>query len=349
MTTRSDVDFWLELSVDLRASDIHFSEDRAPIFRIDGELTDEPSKGKATSAKVLLSWIQGAIDEERFAHFEELGDVDFAVSSSGSHRFRVNAFWESERVAIAVRRLNTTIPSFDDIGLPQVIRGWAERHTGLIIVTGPTGSGKSTTVASMVNYANNLEANHILTIEDPVEYILPDGLGVVRQREVGTDSSDFPRAIRAGLREDLDIMVIGEMRDKETIAAAITVAETGHLVFATLHTYNAPQAIDRIIDAFEPSEQPLIRSRLSSSLIGVVYQRLLPALGGGRVAAYEVLVANSAVKNLIREGKTFHIANSMTTGINEGMQPMERAISQLIKNQKISQEVGNSFIEKNLR
>ena len=347
MTTRSDVDFWLELSVELRASDIHFSEDRTPIFRIDGELTDEPSRGKTTSAKVLLAWIQSSIDEERFAHFEELGDVDFAVSSSGSHRFRVNAFWESDRVAIAVRRLNTTIPSFDEIALPQIVRGWAERHTGLVIVTGPTGSGKSTTVASMVNYANNLEANHILTIEDPVEYILPAGLGVVRQREVGADSSDFPRAIRAGLREDLDIMVIGEMRDKETIAAAITVAETGHLVFATLHTYNAPQAIDRIIDAFEPSEQPLIRSRLSSSLIGVLYQRLLPALSGGRVAAYEVLVANSAVKNLIREGKTFHIANSMTTGINEGMQPMERGIQNLIKDSIIERNIGEEFLSKN--
>lgn len=348
MAVKSEVERCLELAVDFGASDVHFSDDDLPVFRIHGELRSDFEEVKTTSSKVLLGWLEEILDEDRLSEFDQLGDIDFAITTSNNHRFRINAFQERERLAIAARRLNTSIPSFDELMLPNNVREWSERHTGLIIVTGPTGSGKSTSVASMVNHVNNLEANHILTIEDPVEYILPKGLGIVRQREIGTDAESFPRAIRAGLREDLDVMVIGEMRDKETIAAAITVAETGHLVFATLHTYNAAQAIDRIIDAFEPSEQPLIRSRLSSCLIGVLYQRLLPAKEGGRVAAYEVLVANNAVRNLIREGKTFHIPNSMTTGINEGMQPMDRAIQLLVKNSHIDASVGKDFLSKNI-
>lgn len=343
-----DVEAVLAGSVALRASDIHFTESHFPIFRVDGELSASNSFSKPLTAKVLDSWLKGALDEDKYSAFLELGDVDFAYSIPSGDRFRINAFFETERIAIAARRLNSRIPSFEEIDLPDVVRGWSERETGLVIVTGPTGSGKSTSVASMVNHANQTSANHILTIEDPVEYLFPQGMGIVRQREIGHDAADFPRAIRAGLREDLDIMVIGEMRDKETIAAAITVAETGHLVFATLHTHNAPQAVDRIIDAFEPSEQPLIRSRLSSCLVGVMYQRLLPAYQGGRVAAYEVLIANSAVKNLIREGKTHHLANSMTTGVNEGMQTMDRAIQSLIKANIIEPKVGQDFLSRNL-
>ncbi|MFM8447017.1 MAG: type IV pilus twitching motility protein PilT, partial [Candidatus Nanopelagicaceae bacterium] len=296
------------------------STHEASFARIDGDLrrlTDG-----ALEKSELLTWLKSQINKERFEILETKGDVDFSFEVGGRYRFRASAFHSRGHLAIALRLLNDRIPNFNEIGLPEKPRLWSKSQTGLVIVTGPTGSGKSTTIASMVNEANQNRDSHILTIEDPVEYLFPEGRGLVRHREIGIDAPNFPRAIRAALREDVDILVIGEMRDQETISAAITVAETGHLVFATLHTSGAAQAVDRIVDAFDSSAQPLIRSRLSACLIGVVYQRLLKLEPHGRIAAFEVLASNYGVKNLIREGKTHQIPNLMTTNRSDGMQTM---------------------------
>lgn len=337
----------LSLTIERGASDLHVSGGQNAVIRKNGTLIEV--KDQVISNQIIENFIDGSLNSEAKTRFWEHGDVDFAISFQQTERFRVNAFKQSGHLALAIRHLNSRIPSMEELRLPQVIRSWPNKGTGLVIVTGPTGSGKSTTVASLVNEANQTQPVHVLTIEDPVEYVIPEGLGIVRQREIGHDSSDFARAVRSGLREDIDIMVIGEMRDRETISSAITVAETGHLVFATLHTSSAAMAVDRIIDAFEAAEQPLIRSRLSSCLVGVVYQRLLPSENLGRAAAYEVLVGTSAVRNLIREGKTHHIPNVMTTAKNEGMQLISDSVHDLEMAGLVSKQDAAEFIEANLK
>jgi twitching motility protein PilT len=341
-----EIDELLDQVVKLGGSDLHVSSGNFALIRVNGDL--RKVSDKPVSNKVMLRWLENMLPESQIAELETHGDIDFAFSFDNGNRFRGSAFRSSGYISIAIRFLNATIPNFEQIGLPPVAQSWANKQTGLIIVTGPTGSGKSTTVASMVNSAHQDTAHHIVTIEDPIEYILPKGKGVVRQREIGIDAHDFPRAIRACLREDADIVVVGEMRDKETIAAAITVAETGHLVFATLHTSSAAQAVDRIIDTFDSASQPLIRSRLSSCLVGVIYQRLVPRVDGGRTAAYEILVANNGIRNMIREGKTHQIPNMMTTGMNEGMQTMEVALQRLTKEGRISKEFASDFLKQNV-
>ena len=326
-------------------SDLHMSSGNYAMIRVNGDL--RKVSDKPIPSKSMVRWLENLLPESQMSELESHGDIDFAFSLDENMRFRGSAFRSTGYLSIAIRYLNAKIPSFEQIALPPVAQTWANKQTGLIIVTGPTGSGKSTTVASMVNSAHQEVAHHIVTIEDPIEYILPKGKGVVRQREIGVDAYDFPRAIRACLREDADIVVVGEMRDQETIASAITVAETGHLVFATLHTSSAAQAVDRIIDTFDSASQPLIRSRLSSCLVCVIYQRLVPAIDGGRTAAYEILVANNGIKNLIREGKTHQIPNMMTTGMNEGMQTMEVALQRLTKEGKISKEFAADFLKQN--
>jgi twitching motility protein PilT len=336
----------LSLGVTSEASDIHITADAIAAIRVNGQLVEASSS--ALSAAEIQMWLKNYLDANDFKKLEDQGDIDFAFQDKKGVRFRVSAYYTKARLALAIRILNSTIPSFDDLNVPSVMRTWSNRQNGLVIVTGPTGSGKSTTLATLVNAANQTKALHIATIEDPIEYIIPEGLGVVHQREIGLDAFDFVRATRAALREDIDILVLGEMRDQETISAALTVAETGHLVFATLHTPSAAQAVDRIIDAFDPAEQPLIRSRLSSTLVGVAYQRLLPTTDGKRMAAFEILVGNSAIKNLIREGKTFQIPNAMTTSRSEGMINMNHAIEELISSGKIDAAVGAEFLKQNI-
>lgn len=338
------IDQLLTLMVQSQASDLHLSEGKPAYLRVQGSL--KLVDGIFTSSAELNLWLDQMLSEKSKAAFTTTGDADFSFNYH-DRRLRGSVYRENGAVACALRLLSDQIPTFDQIGLPQVARPWSRRDTGLIIITGPTGSGKSTTVASMVNAANIERDAHILTIEDPVEYTFPDARSVVRQREIGRDAADFPRAVRAALREDIDVLVIGEMRDLETMDAALTVAETGHLVFATLHTHGAAAAIDRIVNAFDAAEQQLIRARLAASLVGVMYQRLLPTTTG-RVAAYEVLVANNAVRNLLREGKTFHIPNVISTSRAEGMQTMDRAIDDLIERGAISTDEGNRFKEGNL-
>lgn len=327
--------------IELGASDLHVGAGHEPRLRINGELH---SLTKLVTQQDIDDWLAQQLTQTQQDALIKYGDTDFSWDGPEGERFRGSAFRERGNVNLAVRLLPAAIPAMDEIEIPEVVQQWSTLDSGLILVTGPTGSGKSTTIASMVNAANQRLSKHILTIEDPVEYVLPAGQSVVHQRDLGVDTHDFPRAIRAGLREDVDIMVVGEMRDQETMAAAITVAETGHLVFATLHTSSAASAIDRIIDVFDPAQQPLVRSRLAQSLIGVVYQRLLKSTNGGRVAAFEVLVADHAIKNLIREGKTFQIPNAMLTGAVSGTTLMPRAIENLVSYNKVERQVADDFL-----
>ncbi len=275
--------------------------------------------------------VRSLLDPSQVRTFEENLDVDFSFSWQDKARLRASAFTQKGQTALAVRMIPTKIPSFGELGLPPVADWLATLPRGLVLVTGPTGSGKSTTLASIIDKINDTRSLHILTIEDPIEYLHNHKMSAVTQREVGLDSPSFDRALRSALREDPDVMLLGEMRDTESIQVALTMAETGHLVFATLHTNDAAQAVDRIIDVFPDWRQDQIRVQLSASLGAIIAQRLVPRIGGGRVAAFEVLIANHPVRNLIREGKSNQLLNIMTTNLGEGMQTLELSLAGLIQ------------------
>jgi twitching motility protein PilT len=282
--------------------------------------------------------VRSLLDRSQIEAFDQDLDVDFSFSWQDKARLRASAFTQKGQTALALRMIPTRIPSFDELGLPPVADWVSTLPRGLVLVTGPTGSGKSTTLASIIDRINATRSVHVLTIEDPIEYVHTHNLSAVTQREVGLDSPTFERALRSALRQDPDVMLLGEMRDTESIQTAITMAETGHLVFATLHTNDAPQAIDRIIDVFPDWRQDQIRVQLSACLGAVVAQRLLPRIGGGRVAAFEILIANNPVRNLIREGKTNQLLNVMATNLGDGMQPLEISLATLINNGIITYE-----------
>jgi len=258
-------------------------------------------------------------------------EYDFAFSWRTDARVRGNAFTQRGSTTVALRMIPMAVPTMESLGLPPVLSDFARRHQGLVLVTGPTGSGKSTTLAAVVDRINTERACHILTVEDPIEYVHRHKRAAVNQREVGTDTPSFPHALRAALREDPDVLLVGEMRDLESIRFALTIAETGHLVLATLHTNDTAQSLARIIDVFPAEQQAQVRVQLAAALTGIVYQRLLPRIGGGLVAAYEVLVANSAVRNLVKEGKTNQLRNSLVTGQREGMVTFEQSLSALVQ------------------
>lgn len=335
----------LEQMIVMGASDLHLSTAAQPKMRIEGTLYS--LEIPAIDGLQLWDWLEDELMEDQIESYEVRGDVDFGLQGRNGNRFRVSLFRERGNDTLAIRRLSARIPSMDEIGLPASTQQWTAIEQGLILVAGPTGCGKSTTIASMVDQINRTKPVHILTIEDPIEYVLPNAIATVHQREIGPDATSFARAVRAALREDVDVLVIGELRDPETMAAALSVAETGHLVFASMHTNNAEQTIDRLIDAFPETDQPLIRSRLAATLIGVIYQRLLSNTKGSRVAAFEVLAANSAVRNLIREGKTFQIPNTMVTGSSYGMQTMAAALSGLVENGVVSEVEIERFVMSN--
>jgi len=258
-------------------------------------------------------------------------EFDFSFAFGELGRFRVNAFHERGNLAAALRLIPNEIKSVQELGLPPVVLSFADYPRGLVLVTGPTGSGKSTTLAALVDKINSEKAQHIITIEDPIEFTHKSKKSVVVQREVHYDTYSFSAALRSSLRQDPDVVLIGEMRDLETISSAITIAETGHLVFATLHTNSAAQSIDRMIDVFPAEQQPQIRSQLAGILMAVCSQRLIPAIGGGRVVAAEIMIANSAVRSIIREGKTHQLDTTIQTGANEGMQTMDRTLAKLVQ------------------
>jgi len=324
------IDELLKLTVDSGASDLHLSVGLPPMVRKDGKLVPLPFEKADERATQRI--IFDILDESQITKFERTHELDFSHGVKGAGRFRFNVYRQRSSVGGAMRVIPNVVPSMEQLKLPAVCRSFTQKHSGLILVTGPTGSGKSTTIASLIDIINSEREAHILTIEDPIEYLHNHKKSMVNQRELGTDTDSFTNALRASLREDPDVILVGEMRDLETIAAAITLAETGHLVFATLHTRSAPATIDRIVDVFPAHQQEQIRIQLSTSIEAVVAQQLLPKIGGGRVAAIEIMVATSALRNLIREGKSYQIYSVIETGHQYGMQAMDRVLADLHRN-----------------
>lgn len=324
----------LEFSVKHNASDLHLSAGVTPMVRIDGEMRslELPALTHANVHRLLFEVMHQELQEE----FERHREVDFSCQLTDIGRFRVNAFHQLRGCAAVFRTIPTEIPSLEQLGAPPVIERITKLNKGLVLVTGPTGSGKSTTLAAMVDYINRHYSKHILTIEDPIEFIHHSQRSLINQREVHRDTDSFSRALRSGLREDPDVILVGELRDHETIALALTAAETGHLVFATLHTSSAAKAIDRIIDVFAGSEQNRVRSMLSESLQAVIAQKLLKRVAGGRVACHEIMLATPAIRNLIREDKVSQMLSIIQMGAAKGMQTMEQSAHQLLAQAVIS-------------
>jgi twitching motility protein PilT len=323
----------LELAESTKLSDIHIHANENLAYREHGDMVQID---RVIEQGELREFIQENVSEAEFMQYIETKDYDFAIERDG-FRFRVNAFQESGKMALVMRKIDSKIPSFDTLGLPDYVRTLPNLGTGLVLVTGPTGSGKSTTLASIINVINETHQGHIITIEDPVEFKHTSKSCVVSQREVGRDTKSFLSALRASLREDPDVILVGELRDLETIQLALTAAETGHLVFGTLHTNSAPSTITRIIDVFPPGQQEQIRSQLSSTLCCVLTQNLLKRVDRpGRVAAFELMICNTAIRNLIRESKVFQIQNIMQTSRGDGMITMENSLKTLVLEQKIS-------------
>ena len=321
-------------------SDIHIKENQPIILRINGEMT-KPSED-VISAQALKEFTNEALTEDQKQHLEEIRDVDLAIEA-GAYRFRVNFFYTSAGLSAVLRKIDTIVPTMDQLNLPYIAQEIANKPSGLVLITGPTGSGKSTSLAAMIGNINQTKNGHILTIEDPIEYIHNSDQCTVSQREVGRDAHSFASALKAALREDPDVILVGEMRDRETIQLALTAAETGHLVFGTLHTSGAPNTINRVIDVFPAGQQGQIRAQLSQSLQMVMTQRLFKRVDKiGWVAAFEVMVCNAAVRNLIREGKVHQITNAMQTGKSEGMVTMDKAIEELLFAGKISEQDAQS-------
>jgi twitching motility protein PilT len=319
----------LRETVDKGASDLHLSTGEPPMLRVHGDLlrTEHP----ALTPESVTGLVNSIMNEHQRSHFSKEHEVDFACEVPGKGRFRVNVFLHSRGPGAVLRTIPTEIPSLDSLNLPPVLRELCTRERGLVLVTGPTGSGKSTTLAAMVDVINQTWDAHILTVEDPIEFVHPPKRCLVNQREVGPHTGSFTNALRSALREDPDVILIGEMRDLETISLALTAAETGHLVFGTLHTSSAPKTIDRIIDVFPAGQQGQIRTMLSESLEAVVAQTLVKKKGGGRVAACEILIGVPAVRNLIREAKLHQIPSMMQTGQRVGMQTLDMALADLVK------------------
>jgi len=310
-------------------SDLHLSAGSRPLMRLHGELT--PLEEEELSKDTVHRMIYEVLNDDQRRLFEENRDLDFAIEVGEVARFRVNVFNQRNGQGAVFRVIPTRIPTFEELGLPEVVRTLATRENGLVLVTGPTGSGKSTTLAAMIDLVNSRSKKHIITLEDPIEFVHKSKSGLVNQRELGSHTKSFASALRAALREDPDVILVGEMRDLETISLALTAAETGHLVFATLHTKSAPKTIDRVIDAFPPTQQQQIRVQLAEALQGVVSQLLLPTKDKkGRVAALEIMVATVAIRNLIREAKTHQIPSSIQTGMQLGMQSLEQALRNLV-------------------
>ena len=332
----------LEECIKRNASDIHIQVGLPPILRQDGALvaiTGQP----VLTPQMVEQMVFSTLDEMQQKILVRDKEFDYSFAFGELGRFRANAFHEKGNLACAFRLIPNKMPTIADLGLPAVIESFANYPRGLVLVTGPTGSGKSTTLAAIIDKINKEKALHILTIEDPIEFTHKSQRSVVVQREVHYDTFSFSAALRSALREDPDVVLLGEMRDLETISSAITIAETGHLVFATLHTNSAAQSVDRMIDVFPAHQQPQVRSQLSNILMAICAQRLIPAIGGGRIAAAEIMIANSAIRSLIRDGKTHQIDSMIQTGASAGMQTMDATLANMVKRGQVSFEDARDF------
>ncbi len=332
------LDDLLRKAVEKDASDMHLVVGVPPILRVDGQLT--PMNFARVTPQDSQRIIYDIMTDEQIQRFESELELDFSYSLAKLARFRVNVYKDNGTVAAAFRKIPQKIPTMRDLGLPLVLEELTKKRRGLVLVTGPTGSGKSTTLAAMINQINSERSEHIITIEDPIEYLHTHKCSIINQREVGQDTRSFNNALRAALREDPDVVLVGEMRDLETIQIAITTAETGHLVFATLHTNNAAQTVDRMVDVFPPGQQEQIRFQLSNNLEAVICQQLLPRAGmPGRVCAMEIMICTPAIRNLIRENKAHQIPSAIQTGANVGMQSMDQHLRDLYQKGIITYEL----------
>ena len=326
------------------ASDVHITVGIPPKMRVNGKLITMDGVKLLPSDTMEIAI--HVMNEKQKQHFEEYGEVDMSFAIPGEGRYRVNIYKQRGSIAMAFRLVGTSIPTPQELGVPQSVIDLYQKKRGLVLVTGPTGSGKSTTLASLIDTINNNREAHVITLEDPIEYLHQHKQSIVNQREIGLDSTNYAHALRAALREDPDVIFVGEMRDFETISTAITAAETGHLVFSTLHTIGAASTVDRVIDVFPPHQQQQIRVQLANVLEAVISQQLIPTIdGSGRVAAFEVLHNNPAVRNLIREGKTHQITSVMQTNRKQGMLTMDDALVQLHWDCKISMEMALQFAQ----
>lgn len=332
-----DIHELLKKSADIGASDLHITVGLPPVSRVNGHLQKlSDTKLSPQDTKEFVSML---LTEKQLDQLERQGELDLSVSVFGMYRYRVNAYKQRNSYAAAMRLVESNIQSFEDLGLPSTVKDFCTKNRGLVLVTGPTGSGKSTTLAAMIDEMNSTRDCHILTLEDPIEYLHRHKKSIVNQREIGNDSKSYSNALRSALRQDPDIILIGEMRDLETISIALTAAETGHLVLSTLHTIGAAKTIDRIIDVFPPHQQQQIRTQLSMTLQGVISQQLIPrADKNGRIAAIEVMMTSPAIRNLIREGKTPQINNVIMTSARLGMSTMDNSIAEYYKQGIISKD-----------
>lgn len=318
----------LYYAIDKNASDVHIKFDAPPIIRVDGKLRIVEGESILKEEK-CEEYVKSLLNKDQLNRLEKEKELDFSFSINGT-RFRTNVFYEKGRLSAALRLINSDIRTFKELGLPPILEKFTLASQGLVIIAGPTGHGKSTTLASMINYINQNQNAHIITIEDPIEYSFENKKSIITQREVGNDTHSFAKALRSSFREDPNVIMVGEMRDLETIEAALTLAETGHLVYTTLHTNSASQTANRIIDVFPPHQQAQIKSQLASVILGVVSQRLIPKVSGGRTVACEIMIANHAIRNIIREGKTHQLDNIIATSASEGMISLDKVLAEMV-------------------
>lgn len=335
--TRQTIEEIFSMVLKENASDLHISVGRHPTLRIDGSLLPLTQQ-EIITPDAAHDFIFSLLTEEQQAHYIAEKEMDFSYNFRDHVRFRVNVYHQRGFMGATMRLIPTKIRTLEELSLPPILADFVQAQQGFFLITGPTGHGKSTTLAALVDIVNHTRADHVITIEDPIEYLFTSDRAIIDQREVGIDTHDFHRALKSMFREDIDVAMVGEMRDAETISTAVTAAETGHLVLSTLHTNNAAQTIDRIIDTFPPGQQDQIRTQLASTLIGIASQRLIPRVNGGLIPAVEILIANSAVRNLIRENRTHELDIVMETGSEVGMVSLNRALIDLVRRGEITME-----------
>lgn len=342
MNSRVQIKELLNLAIQEQASDLHLSTGHAPTLRMNGRLVPLVKRKKLT-AEDSLSLAQALMTEDQNLKLNKQKEIDFSYQVEDKVRFRVNIFFQSRGISIALRLIPPRIKTIEELNLPKIIHEFAKPNQGFVLMTGPSSHGKSTTLAAIIDEINHTRADHIITIEDPIEYVFTSDRSIIDQREIYQDTLSFTKALRSTFRQDPDVIMLGEMRDAETMATAITAAETGHLVFATLHTNSAAQTVHRIVDSFPPAQQNQVRAQLSGSLLGVVSQRLVPRMKGGLIPACEVMIVNSAVSNLIRENKVHELPLTIETSSEIGMISLNRYLANLVKGKEVTMENALSF------